>query len=116
MTPEEHEAALKRLGGDGYPEDVLQHMRDDPVGPYTVGLPEAARRLGLAKSTVYKLVKEGELPTFSYQTYANERPKQLIGLRALERWIETEAAKEPGPGWPRGRRSGVEDSTGAPEA
>ena len=116
MTPDEHEEALKRLGRDGYPDHVLEHMRDDPVGPFTVGLPEAARRLGLAKSTVYKLVKEGELPTFSYQPYANERPKQLVGLRALERWIETQAAKEPGLGRPRGRRSGVKDSPGAPKA
>jgi hypothetical protein len=27
-------------------------MRDDPMGPYTIRLPEAVRRLGLAKSTV----------------------------------------------------------------
>lgn len=105
MTPEEHETALKGLGADGYPDDVLQHMRDDPMGPYTVGLPEAARRLGLAKSTVYKLVKEGKLPTFTYQPYANERPKQLIGLRALESWIDTEGAKDPSPGRPRGRNA-----------
>ena len=109
MTREEHEAALKGLGADGYPDDVLQHMRDDPMGPYTVGLPEAACRLGLAKSTVYKLFKEGKLPTFTYQRYTNERPKRLIGLRALERWIETEAAKDPGPGRPRGRKAGVKD-------
>jgi hypothetical protein len=52
----------------------------------------------LAKSTVYKLVKEGKLPSFTYQPYAGERPKQLIGLRALERWIETKGGEGAGPG------------------
>lgn len=60
-------------------------MRDDPIGLYTIGLPEAARRLGLAKSTVYNLAKEGRLPIFTYQPYVSERLKELIGLRALER-------------------------------
>jgi hypothetical protein len=31
----------------------------------------------------------------------------LIGLRALEHWIESEADKEPGPGRPRGRNTTV---------
>lgn len=109
MAPEEHEAALQRMAANGYPEDVLQHMRDEPLGLYTIGLPEAARRLGLANSTVYKLVRDGRLPTFTYQPYASERPKQLIGLRALERWIETEGAKEPGPGRPRRRKTTVKE-------
>ncbi|MFE9328563.1 helix-turn-helix domain-containing protein [Nocardia sp. NPDC052278] len=39
-------------------EDILQHLLNEP----TVSVPDAARLLGVGRSTVYAAVKSGEVP------------------------------------------------------
>lgn len=89
MSQDEHEVALKNLAARGWPDDVIEHMRAEAVGPYVLSLPEAAKRLGVSKSTAYKMAHEGRLPAFTPEpAYRDQKPKLLVGVRALRRWID----------------------------
>jgi hypothetical protein len=89
MSEGEHEEALTGLAARGWPASVIDHMRDDPIGPYVLRLPEVAKRLGISRSTVHKMAKDGRLPAFTEQPpYRDQKAAVLVGIRALERWID----------------------------
>jgi excisionase family DNA binding protein len=71
-------------------------MTDNPIPRLALSVPDAAVALGLAESTVWEMIKNGEIQSFQHKR------RRLISIRAIEAWI---AAKENGPNVSIGVRS-----------
>jgi excisionase family DNA binding protein len=50
--------------------------------PLLIGVPEAARRLGIGRDATWRLVHQGQLP------HLRIGRRYVIPIRALEAWVE----------------------------
>jgi excisionase family DNA binding protein len=49
---------------------------------------EAAERLGVSKSTVWRLIREGELPTVTHHPKPGLKPRRGVTAATLETFIK----------------------------
>ena len=59
-------------------------------GKLTVSVPEAAKLLGVSKTTAYELAHSEDFPAFSVGN------RLLVSVAGLEKWVEEQAAKAAG--------------------
>lgn len=53
----------------------------------TISVPEAAKRLGVSKSTAYELARREDFPSFKVGN------RLLVSVAGLEKWVEAQAEK-----------------------
>lgn len=53
----------------------------------TISVPEAAKRLGVSKTTAYELARREDFPAFSVGN------RLLVSVAGLEKWVEAQAEK-----------------------
>ena len=56
-------------------------------GRLAISVPEAAKRLGVSKTTAYELARREDFPAFSVGK------RFLVSVEGLERWIKAQAEK-----------------------
>jgi len=60
----------------------VPNQTETKSSPLAVGLPEAARLLGISKSLAYKLANTGEIPTI-----AMGEKRKIVPMKAIEKLI-----------------------------
>lgn len=67
---------------------LVSDMYNERIKCATLSAEEAAEYIGVSKVTLYTMVREKQLPSFSVGSLSSQRPQIRLRLSSLDKWME----------------------------
>lgn len=72
---------------------LVSDMYDERIKCATLSAEEAAEYIGVSKVTLYTMIREKQLPSFSVGSLSSQRPQIRLRLVSLDKWMEQQEQK-----------------------